>query len=41
MAENDEYFRGETLDLLIDLLDEDILDQNFEEDVSTDITEVR
>ena len=27
MAENDEYFRGETLDLLIDLLDEDILDQ--------------
>ena len=40
MAGADDYFRGETLDILFDVLDEDLLDEVFEDDINNIITEV-
>ena len=40
MAGADNYFRGETLDILFDVLDEDLLDEVFEDDIKNIITEV-
>ena len=40
MAESDDLFKGESLDILLDLIDEEALDDIFEEDINTVITEV-
>ena len=40
MADEDGHFRGETLDLLLHDLDDDILDPEFEEQIAVAVTEV-
>ena len=40
MADNDDQFRGETLDLLLEFMDEDMLDEALQEDLSVAVTEV-
>ena len=40
MAEKDVYITGEVLDLFWDCLDEDILDNEFQEQIENDLEEV-
>ena len=40
MADEDGHFRGETLDLLLHDLDDDILDREFEEQIAIAVVEV-
>ena len=40
MAEKDVYITGEVLDLFWDCLDEDILDNEFQEQIEDDLEEV-
>ena len=40
MGESDDFFNGESLDILSDLMDEEALDDIFEEDINTVVTEV-
>ena len=40
MAEKDVYITGEVLDLFWDCLDEDILDNEFQEQIENDLAEV-
>ena len=40
MADEDGFVRGETLDLLFDFINEDHLDEMFEEDIDMAISEV-
>ena len=41
MADEDGFVRGETLDLIFANLDDDILDEFFEEDIDKSLEEVR
>ena len=41
MADDDGFVRGETLDLLLGYLNDDILDEFLEEDIDKSLEEVR
>ena len=41
MADSDGYVRGETLEILMNMLDEDILNEAFKEDISTTVSKVK
>ena len=41
MADADDHFRGETLDIIFNLLDEDIYDEALEEEFELTLREVR
>ena len=41
MAEADEFLWGDSLEIFLDFLEEDELDKEFEEQISTAVSEVR
>ena len=40
MADTDDFVRGETLDLIMQILDDDVLDEAFQEEIDTAAAEV-